>query len=272
MTQPLRYLATDRQTCLAVLLAIASHPLIQNPPILNPIRLAGVTPEPMRIVKFRDYAGRELPEQGLTLSVFPTEGGDYGGIASTTFEPYTLGDQEPGEYFERGRMRLTIQLALLDADFDIPYTVNYKVDKTKGWVPHGERITLVDPEEDPEDVEEFEGTDAAIEIVMLPAEMILRDYLTLLRGIIRDTQTFKPFSLRNPQIRYVNYPTTAVFGDQAENLVFHKADLVVEFDVYESNFGRALFPESEQLHLVKKVYVDRKRPKPEERTQLYNDP
>lgn len=242
-----RYHPTDRQVCLAVALGIQSHPLIQNPPVYNPVTPAGENPEQIFVKKFRTYDGLELSEQGLTVSVFPTGGFSTKSSASLEFDSYTLGRPEPGDYLDRTKFRLTVQAAITESEFDIPLQVQYFITNQPNQ-PHGFTLQHVEPatQDNP-----LTASNVA-EIYVVPAEEILRDYMTLLRSVIRDQYTFQPYGLRNPSILYTNYTTSNTIDQkEAQNLVFHKAETVVEFDIFETNLARS----DDGLYLVEYVKV-----------------
>lgn len=228
------YYATDRQVCMAVLLAIQTHPLIQNPPVYNPATPVGTQPEQIFIRKFRTYAGLELPEQGLTLSVFPTGGFSNKTSASIEFNTYTLGRPEPGEYQDRSRFRLTIEATITESSFDVPLQVQYYIAPAQD-MPHGYAVQHV--ETSTQDVSLDPNN--SVEAYIVPAEEILRDYMTLIRSVIRDQYIFQPYKIRNPSILYTNYLTSNTISQQeAQNLIFHRAHTVVEFDIFEFNIAR----------------------------------
>lgn len=238
------YSATDRQVVLALALAIQNHPLIKEIPIFNVGTPAGEQPQRVVVNKFRTYSGLELPEQGLTVSVFPT--GGYTTKASLELEHYTLGRPEPGDYSDRVKFRMTIRASITDADFDVPLSVSYFLSSDEAYGPFGRKFEHVEPATQDEPVD---ATAASI-IYVTPAEEMLRDFMTLIRYVIRDMDYFLPYGLRNPSILFTNYPSTATISQtQAENLLFHVAETVVEFDIYETNLAR----QDEGLYLVETV-------------------
>jgi len=231
-----RYYPTDRQVCLAVALAIQAHPLIQNPPVFNPATPVGAEPEQIFIRKFRTYAGLELPEQGLTISVYPTGGSTNESRNAIEHEHYTLGRPEPGEYLDRLKFRLTIEALLTESSFDIPVQVEYYlVPNTE--LPQGYNISHIETAtQDP-----LVNSNQSVELYIVPAEEILRDYMTLLRMVIKDQQVFLPYGLRNPSILYTNYPSSDTISQtEGQNLLFHRAHIAVEFDIYQTNQARDL--------------------------------
>jgi hypothetical protein len=149
---------------------------------------------------------------------------------------YTLGRPEPGEYSDRARFRLTIQAAVTASEFDVPVAVSYSLRETGRYAPFGRRFELVEPinQDEPAEI-----TGEAI-IYVVPAEEMLRDLMTMIRYIVRDIGHFQPYGIRNPLILYTNYPTSSTISQTSpENLVFHRAETVIEFDIYESNLARS---------------------------------
>jgi len=228
------YSATDRQVVLAVALALQKHPLMQELPIFEVGTPVGQPPVRVAVQKFRTYSGLELPEPGLTLSVFPT--GGYTSTASLENEHYTMGRPDPGEYSDRTRFRLTIQASIIEASFDVPIAVSYSLQESEEYGPFGQRFELVEPANQDEPAE---VTGEAI-IYVVPSEEMLRDLMTMIRYIVRDIGHFQPYGIRNPSILYTNYPTTSTISQtNPENLVFHRAETVIEFDIYETNLARS---------------------------------
>jgi hypothetical protein len=232
----IRYYPTDRQVCLAVALAIQSHPLIQNPPVFNPATPVGAEPEQIFVRKFRTYAGLELPEQGLTVSVYPTGGTTNEARNAIEHEHYTLGRPEPGEYLDRLKFRVSIEALLTESSFDIPVQVQYYlVPNTK--LPQGYNVSHIETITQNDLLE----SNQSVELYIVPAEEILRDYMTLLRMVIKDQQVFLPYGLRNPSILYTNYPSSNTISQtESQNLLFHRAHIAVEFDIYQTNQARDL--------------------------------
>jgi hypothetical protein len=76
-------------------------------------------------------------------------------------------------------------------------------------------------------------TENTIEVNVLPDEEVLRDWMAILRGVIRDLPVLYPFAMRNPNITLVEYQTSNWLKPEIQNLVFHSAYMVVEYDLFE---------------------------------------
>lgn len=240
---------TERQLCRALLNAIATHPLIKDPGIFYPA-IVGDRPleDPIKIEKWRLFGGTELIEPGLTLSVFPfhssykNESASYS--QSTSDKSLVFGGVKGRSELGRsnysnvgGVIRLVVQLYYQEATFDAPIKIKSDLvtfSDITSITPHGEQVqfkesTAVKPLDDSTPYAVEENT---LDVQILPGEEILRDYIPLLRHVIRDITELRPFSVRNPFIHVVDYPTSNWRRD-GENLIFHTAYLVVEYDISE---------------------------------------
>jgi hypothetical protein len=239
---------TERQLCRALINAIATHPLIKNPGIYYPAIVGDrVSTEPVRIEKWRLFGGIELIEPGLTLAVFPfhssfkTTSASYS--RSVTDKTMNFGDV--GNRSELGRsnystvggvIRIVIQLYYREASFDAPIKIKSDLvsfTDITSITPHGEHVQLGD-ELGTADLSstEYAVEDHMLDVQILPGEEILRDYIPLLRYVIRDITELRPFSIRNPFVHVVDYPTSNWIRE-GENLIFHTAYIVVEYDISE---------------------------------------
>ncbi len=249
----MRTYATDRQLLLALLVGIASHPLIKDPPIYYPIQKKNKSPEQVKISKFRAYAGRELLESKLTLSVFyrykPSN------KSGLEFAPYTLGNTEPGVSLDKGLVRIVVQLSLQDTLFDQPYTLNYEEGYQHSETDaHGRQINVKADNQNliySEVLDNFVSSNQ-LTVYVSPAEEVLRDYISLMRAVLRDQHVFNPYIQRNLSIKGVEYLTPEIFEDAPENLVFHKSQIHIELDVYEPPTARSLvfLPPIEDINIV----------------------
>ena len=256
-TRPANYIyPTDRQFILALLNAIATHRDICDPQIFKPVIVDGrVMPgdeDPVRITKFRTFGGLEIIEpHELTLAVYPMSS-RYANIKgyitaplgdkSIKFEPYSLGAPTPpnDEYTERAMFRVIVQLYLCDPGLDCPVAVdswmtNYE--RTLYGISHGRLVQYDDDRTQATDAvlqlhQESLATRNTLEVQVLPGEEILRDYMSLLRGVLRDIHQVRPFAIRRPTILAVDYPSTNWIRD-SENLVFHTAYIIAEYDLWE---------------------------------------
>lgn len=235
----MRTYATDRQLVLSILAGVYSHPLIQNPNIYYPLANRNEKPKVVKIEKYRTYAGRELLEPGLTLSVYPR----YKRQMAMEFSPYTLGNPEPGQHLDKGVCRIVLQLSIQDAAFDSPYAMALEqLTNYSPYTAHGRQIAVTTTNTNTvlsEALGDFAQTEN-FRCFVSPAEEVLREYTSLLRAVLRDQQTFQPFIQRNLAVKAVEYLTPEVFEDAPENLVFHKSLIHIELDVFEPPSARNL--------------------------------
>lgn len=248
---------TDRQFYLALLNAIATHRDIQNPKIYKPVIVGGRVfeedTEPVRIEKFRNFGGLELIESHkLTLAVYPMHS-RYANIKgyitapfgdkSIRFEPWTMGSpsQAPThKHSELAKFRVIVQLYYCDPDLDCPVAVEsylHDYERTLYDIPHGRLVQYTDEQTVENGARrKFYRDELArknvLEVQVLPGEEILRDYMSLLRGVMRDIHMIRPFAIRRPTILAVDYPSTNWVRD-SENLVFHTAYIIAEYDLWE---------------------------------------
>ena len=240
---------TERQVCRALLNAIATHPLIKDPGIYFPA-VVGDRPvtEPVRITKWRLFGGVELIEEGLTLAVFPLHSS-----FKTTTALYTPSTKDKSMQFghldnrtelgasniasQGGTLRIVVQLYIRETAFDAPIKIKSDVtnlSELTSIIPHGDQVQLTDePQlEVLDDATSYAVDQNILDVQILPGEEILRDYIPLLRSVIRDIQVLRPFYIRNPCIHLVDYPTSNWIRE-GENIIFHTAYILVEYDISE---------------------------------------
>lgn len=242
--------ATERQVCRALLNAIATHPFIKNPQIYYPA-LVGDAPqtEPVKITGWRLFGGVELLNDGLTLAVFPYHS-NYR-LSTSNYSRY-LSDKSMhfddrnnlnaslgavSEVGAAGTIRLVVQLYLRETTFNGPVQIRSDVVQNSDlttYVPHGNLVQLTDEPQlraldstTPRQTQEH-----LLDVQILPGEEILRDYIPLLRNVVRDIPVLRPFYIRNPTIIFADYPTSNWIRE-GQNLIFHTAYIVVEYDVVE---------------------------------------
>jgi hypothetical protein len=251
------YPATERQAVRALLSAILNHRDVRNPKIYYPVLQGNNPPEIVPITAALLTAGVELVNPGLTLAVYPafspfkakTGAPDHRiQNKSISYQPRYLGQAKGPGYGEVATLRLTVQLYYRDASYRSPVTLKSKM------VP--ESNVIYDPAKVPQFGRNIEFDDSptleipnpqtpenlpqlptvqgpsTVPIFTFPGEEVLRDWMPLLRGVVRDIQILRPFNIRNPTILYVDYPTTNWRKD-SEDLVFHTAYFVVEYDYTE---------------------------------------
>ncbi len=245
---------TERQVCRTLLNAIATHPLIKDPQIFYPA-VIGNRPitEPLKINKWRLFGGTELIEEGLTLAIFPTHS-----AFKVRSSSYTTGESDKSMEFgttdyrselggsnvanSGGVLRLTIQLYYREPSLDVPIQIKSDLVSTNDITvntPHGEQVQVTDEYtlKDLEDKTPYNVDRNVLDVQILPGEEVLRDYIPLLRLVVRDIQVLQPYYVRNPLITAVDYPTSNWLRE-GENLVFHTAYIMVEYDISEPGLRR----------------------------------
>lgn len=236
-----RRAVTDRQLVLSLAQAIATHPLIKDPPIFPPVIVAGTTPQPVRITKIRTFAGPELSEPGLTLSVYPATNPRSLTQKSIRFKDVYVGQADTPEYAHQATHDICVELSLQDPDFDIPITLNYdEITETLLGTAHGRQISSQDPVDSRLYSEDLNAQvrNKPLEVFVVPAEEILREYVTLVRCVVRDIETFSPWMFRNPNVVDVNYASSELFDREPANIIFHRAVIRLALDVYEPALAR----------------------------------
>jgi hypothetical protein len=241
--------ASERQLCRALINAIATHPLIKEPGIYYPA-IVGENPqtEPIRVSNWRLFGGLELIEPGLTLSVFPYHSGYKlkSGVYSRLLADKSLHFDEKHAASQLGSvskaaaaatMRVIVQLYFQDTTFNAPIQIRSDLvtqsDLTTN-IPHGDLVQITDEPQETllDDQVYFQTEQSVLNVQILPGEEILRDYMPLLRYVVRDIPVLHPFYHRNPNILYVDYPTSNWIRE-GENLVFHTAYMCIEYDIQE---------------------------------------
>jgi hypothetical protein len=244
---------TDRQICMSVLLALANHPLVLDSEVFLPVLIQGqLDTEPVRIKKYRLFGGTELSEPGLTLAVYPFHS-SLDSIQGTItpavrnksiYYPEdsmrtTLGRSDNANYNVHGVFNIVVQLYYLEPTFNAPAEITFDTiprTTTNDRLPYGQQIQLVDGVQT-EDLLPLDSkvpdvvTRRTLSIEVLPAEEVLRDWMSILRTALRDIRTFNSFTLRDVNVLCVDYPTTNWI--QNGNLVFHSAYLMAQFDLTE---------------------------------------
>jgi hypothetical protein len=263
-----RQMATDSQVILALITAIASHPMIVNAKVYHLVnKNIDGTPQQVKISKLRAYAGLELIDlDGVVMSVYPSPRSGGTGINHTmTWAPYHLGNTQPGLYLDKGLFNVSIELRYFDPDFQAKQPVYIDISSNYAdttW--HGSQLSYIEKENKSlifnKDINEYVDKKQIVSpgeqhlfntsldkssfgISVLPAEEVLKEYTTIVRHVIRDIKVIKPFNIRNLGIKHIDYDTGEIF-DQAtsENLVFHKSRIGIELEMYETNASRPELP------------------------------
>jgi hypothetical protein len=223
------------------MIAIGTHPLVQNASIFNPAAPVDQPPEPVRITKFRLYGGKELLTNELTLSLFPAPK-DLGGGSGKYIQlaPQTLGPNYADGYADSMLGRFHLELCIRLPEFDAPVEINYQQinNALNTWSPTD---NLLYGDAAPVYVQQqgLMSTTNTFSVTVLPAEELLRDWISVLRYVIRDIRHLRPYEVRNLQITDVVYDSSGIFDtDKVEALVFHRATIQFELRWSEGGFGR----------------------------------
>jgi hypothetical protein len=212
---------TDRDLIANIAIAIATHPLVRNSTIVNPIDGSNVN-----IAKIKLYGGREITEPGLVLAVYPDMAalGDGNGSGYLREDQMALGAGNSRSSVPYLQAHLVVQLNYLLTDFD-------RVIKTAYLEKEFGNYYLRSSEENIDDLVDLKTQLKAIDLYVLPAEEILREWITLLRYVIRDIRFIHPFKIRNPQITSVEYSTAELFKkSNAADVALHHAKIRFKFN------------------------------------------
>lgn len=270
---------THDQAVLALLNAILTHYDVVNSQIFYPVVIGEVAQtEPIRIVSARDFGGLELIEPGLTLAVYPAYGGfnqknpyfskKDAGIKSVVYKDKYLGRAGDTNYGVESRFSFVVQLFYQDASLNVPVQLLSDLltdspDFNPLYVPAAKRVQYKDSSlpADTTTLEEFTdnedaviapsvlGTNVNLSILTLPAERVLRSWMSLLVKVIRSLVVIRPFKIGNPIVEYVDYPTSNWLKD-SPNLIFHTSYLIVSYEIVESVGDSAfIFPKPTEVNI-----------------------
>jgi len=250
----------------ALLMAILSHPIVQNANVLFP-----GTATQILIDQGRLFGGPELIDPGLTLAVFPyhTSFDVVKGIPHSLSTASVLyASEKHGKHHntfastdtkQRGYyagIKLMVQLFYREPTYNGDLTINAEyVDTTKDPTSpyfgyYFQYSDLLPPGVSPlnKRIKPFTIINS-LDVKILPGEEILTQWLDIIKYAIRDLKYLQPYaSLRNPVLIATDYPTST-WSAQDPNLIFHTAYHVVHFDVVEP----ALPP---QVHLPNIKEID----------------
>lgn len=232
---------SDRDLLNALLIAIATHPIVNEVEIYFPNAPIDQR-KPVKIEKLRTYGGKELISEKLTLSLYPAST-SLGSSTKTSFllgNTQTFGHTGADETSDRFNATFHLQLQIRSPLFNKPVEVKYYGlnNKPESWRPSDDLLFKKGPDLYEADYNTF-PTEASIEFFVLPAEEVLKEWITVLRYVIRDIRELKPFQIRNPQITEVSYESAEIFDPSVtENLVFHRATIQFEIMFSEGCFDR----------------------------------
>jgi hypothetical protein len=236
---------TDKDLCVALMVAIGTHPLVQNAVVYDPTSPIDQK-TPVKITKFRLYGGKEILTDELTLSLFPAPRSLAGGGASSSSGHFlsvstqTLGPNYGYEGSDSMVARFHLELSFRSPIFDIPVELSYKA-MSNSKDSYGPTDNLLYSPTTSLYSCQYDSwlRESSFTVTVLPAEEILRDWVSILRYVIRDIRNLRPYELRNPQISAVHYDSSGIFDqDKTEALVFHRATIEFQIRFSEGNFSR----------------------------------
>jgi hypothetical protein len=229
---------SDRDLNIILAIAISQHPHVQNAVILDPTRPA----EPVKIEKLKLYGGRELTEAGLVLGIYPDKVGLGNSMQGFMKEqPLSIASNQAQGATFLTEAYFVAQLSYRVTDFDTPVTVKYGQSTQNLGQGVGPTEHLLFGPENYQYGSYPSGSyqEESLEVVVLPAEEVLKDWTTVLRYVIRDIRYLHPYRVRSPQIISVSYDTSEIFSTAArENLVFHTSSIHFKLMYTEGNFDR----------------------------------
>ncbi len=232
---------TVEQLIRATIIGLSSHPILQKPDIYDS---AG---NRVLISKWRSYGGYELEDPSLVCSVYPeytarkTKGSAPPSPrrASVTYKPYTLGSHTFGSQDE-ATATLIIELQYLDGTFGETKTLEYNLAQYIDQSPiidnsHGNAVSQ-------DELSRWnyylapavEISQRSIVVEVLPAEVLLRQYVELMRLALASLYTLQPYAIKSTQVTSADFPTSAWTRDNTD-LVLHSAYLSWEISYYPPN-------------------------------------
>ncbi len=160
----------------------------------------------------------------MVLAIYPDTasvgGGDRGYLKEEQLALAPGNSKESVPYLQANLVaKLTYQLS----DFDYGLETKYaSVDGKNYYFQTADRILDLP--------QGFKGDLKSIELAVLPAEEILKEWITLLRYAIRDISILQPWRVRNPQIVSVCYETAELFKKaNGADAVLHSAWIKFKF-------------------------------------------
>lgn len=238
---------TEGQLVRALLNGIATHRDVANADIYYPY-ITGDRNEVRKIPlsSYRTFAGTEYIEDGLTLAVY-LPGVNQGLGRAISYENTSLGNATMAEWSVRATIRLVVHLYYREPSYNVPSVIysdiSDPINDMVRFLPHGRMLQYKEGWDTAKDMPGPSLADRTVEthfpranelsINILPGEEILRNWMAVLRGVIRDLVVLHPFSAKNPNILSVNYETPNWEQNNKMNLVFHSAYMVVAYDLFE---------------------------------------
>lgn len=235
MPAELNAVPSDRDLNITLAIAISQHPYMQKAVILDPTRPA----EPTKIEKIKLYGGRELTEAGLVLGVYPDKVGLGNSMQGFMREQtLSIASNQSGTFLMEAYF--VAQLSYRVTEFDTPITVSYgqAIHSLGQGVGPTENLLFGPKDYHYSSYNPGNYQDKNLELVVLPAEEVLKDWTTVLRYSIRDIRYLPPYTIRSPQITSVAYNTSEIFSTTTrENLVFHTSSVHFKLLYTEGKFS-----------------------------------
>jgi len=228
---------SDRDLIAALAIAISQHPAVLNAIVYDPTRLA----EPVKIEKVKLYGGRELANPGLVLGIYPdTVRLNHGMSGYASEEPISIAQNQFAGATYSLTAHYVAELSYRVVDFDSPITLSYgQAQLTEVHTSPTDDILFTPLTIGYSSSQGKIYQPQTVDVVVLPAEEVLKDWITILRYVIRDIRYIHPYRIRSPQISAVHYETATIFDQKsAENLVFHHANIRFRLTYSEGNFDR----------------------------------
>jgi hypothetical protein len=235
-----------KQLVHAIIAGLSTHPLIINPQVYYP----GTTTL-IPIDRYRSYGGYDLDSTGLTCSVYPVyssrlvKGTALGrGIhKSVEYSPTHLGSRTELS-LDTAIYTFVVELTYLDGTYgdttSIPFEYKERFVDPSNVVlntPHGERINLQETSFSTNNNQNLDNTggyiinNKSVTFDIIPAEEILREYIDILRLVLNDMMSIKPYLIRNSQVIHADFPTST-WSRNSSDLVLHNAYLVWQISSY----------------------------------------
>lgn len=240
---------TERQVVRALANAIATHRDVVGSKVYFPF-IEGDRNVTQRVplTSVRTFAGTEYIEDGLTLAVY-LPANDMGVGRAITYRDSHLGRPcDNYDYLKEADVRLIVQLYYREPSYNAPAAIEsdrstYLNEITK-ILPYGrylqykesapnEELAADSLQEQMREPGRHFIEEQKLVVNILPGEEILRDWMSIIRGVIRDLPELRPFAVRDPSILSVNYETPNWEGNNKTNLVFHTAYMVVTYKMFE---------------------------------------
>ena len=248
-----------RQLILATIIGIQSHPRIRKPNIFYPILQPGEEPQEVFIENWRDFGGIALEDPGLTCSVYPnhtardTRRGRPEDGRSIKYAPYTLGGPTDATSNDIAHYQLVVELAYQDERYgegiDFEYTEQDSLDMQLANHAYLNALNI-DQYRSLEYESPFLAPDTPLPAVQSKpnsvtirtnvGESILREYMDLIRLVLVDLPTLRPFSVRSSQLLCVDYPTSNWIRRNTD-IYFHSAYLIWELTLYPPNSWKDIY-------------------------------